>query len=316
MTILYRDELFLQHDTGMHPECAARLQAVHAKLDESGVMERVTAGTIKPADFDTLTLTHTPEHVVRVDQLAQHGGGRLDPDTVVSPKSYDVASHAAGTAVAAVDAVLGGQHQNALSLHRPPGHHALSNRAMGFCLFNNVAIAARHAQQNHDFERILIVDWDVHHGNGTQDIFYEDGQVHFFSAHRYPFYPGTGDKDETGTGKGLGATLNLPLAFGISRGDYKDAFEDALETAATRCRPQLVLVSAGFDAHTRDPIGSLGLESEDFRDLTRMVMDVASQYCDGRVVSLLEGGYNVEALAESVLLHLEALIAANDSKME
>ncbi|MCA9078859.1 MAG: histone deacetylase, partial [Planctomycetaceae bacterium] len=168
MTILYRDELFLQHDTGMHPECAARLESVHAKLDDSGIMNRVTSGAIKSAAVETLTLTHTPKHVVRVDQLAQHGGGRLDPDTVVSPKSYEVATHAAGTAIAAVDAVLGGEHQTALSLSRPPGHHALPDRAMGFCLFNNIAIAAKHAIGEHDLDRVLIVDWDVHHGNGTQ----------------------------------------------------------------------------------------------------------------------------------------------------
>ncbi len=316
MTILYRNDLFLQHETGSHPECADRLEAVHTALDHSGVMSRVSIEPIQSSPLETLQLAHTPQHVVRVDQLAQHGGGRLDPDTVVSPKSYDVAAHAAGTAVAAVDAVLGGRHRNALCLSRPPGHHALPNRAMGFCLFNNIAIAARHARKVHELDRVLIVDWDVHHGNGTQDIFYSDGQVHFFSAHRFPFYPGTGDDDETGIGEGLGATLNLPVRFGISRSDYQAAFADALETAATRCRPQLILLSAGFDAHKRDPIGSLGLESSDFGELTRMVTAVADQHCDGRVVSLLEGGYNVEALAESVLEHLEALLKADPLQID
>ncbi|MGE0378984.1 MAG: histone deacetylase, partial [Planctomycetaceae bacterium] len=264
----------------------------------------------RPADQSALGRVHTGLHIVRVEQLATHGGGHLDSDTVVSPESFDVALLAAGAAVSAVDAVLAEQSAQAVCLLRPPGHHALPERAMGFCLFNNVAIAARHAQAAHRLERVLIVDWDVHHGNGTQDIFYNDGNVHFFSAHRFPFYPGTGDRDETGTGEGLGATLNLPLRFGIARTEYQQAFAAALETAAARCRPQLVLLSAGFDAHARDPIGSLGLESEDFADLTGMVRDVAAQYCQGRLVSLLEGGYNVDALAESVLLHLQTLVEA------
>jgi acetoin utilization deacetylase AcuC-like enzyme len=179
---------------------------------------------------------------------------------------------------------------------------------MGFCLFNNAAVAAAHAREGHGVDRVLIVDWDVHHGNGTQDIFYFDGQVSFLSAHRYPFYPGTGAADETGSGPGLGATVNLPLRFGISRRDYRGVFARALEELADRCRPQLVLISAGFDAHALDPIGSLGLESEDFGDLTRLLLNVAKQHAGGRVVSLLEGGYNLDALAESVACHLTTLL--------
>jgi acetoin utilization deacetylase AcuC-like enzyme len=178
---------------------------------------------------------------------------------------------------------------------------------MGFCLLNNVAIAAAHARAAHRLDLVLIVDWDVHHGNGTQDIFYADGQVSFFSAHRFPFYPGTGDTDETGTGAGLGAIFNLPVEFGTSRDDYKKAFAAMLEDAARRSRPQLILLSAGFDAHREDPVGNLGLESEDFADLTRMITAVADQHCGGKIVSLLEGGYNVERLAESVELHAVAL---------
>ncbi|MBX3437107.1 MAG: histone deacetylase [Planctomycetaceae bacterium] len=310
MVFLYRDERFLKHATGSHPECSARLEAVHAALDASELPGRLVAGLCREAAQEDLTRVHSGAHIVRVEQLAKHGGGRLDPDTVVSPASYDVAALAAGTAIAAVDAVLADEPAQAVCLLRPPGHHALPERAMGFCLFNNVAIAARHAQAVHKLDRILIVDWDVHHGNGTQDIFYAEESVHFFSAHRYPFYPGTGDRDETGTAAGLGATLNLPLRFGISRMEFKRAFSNALETAAGRCRPQLVLLSAGFDAHARDPIGSLGLESEDFADLTQMVLDIAKQHCRGRLVSLLEGGYNVDALAESVLAHLQTLTAA------
>ncbi len=307
MPLLFRDDCFLQHDTGPHPECAARLKAVHRALDQSPISSRFTRGRIATATPERLTLVHSVDHVIRVQRICQSGGGSLDPDTVVSAESYDVARCAVGTALAAVDAVLGTEQRQAVCLVRPPGHHALPRRPMGFCLFNNIALAAAYARQVHHLDRILIVDWDVHHGNGTQDTFYADGHVHFFSAHRYPFYPGTGAADETGTGEGLGATCNLPLSFGISRKEYREAFTNALTQSAERCRPQLVLISAGFDAHHADPIGSLGLETEDFGDLTKLVLDVARQYCEGRVVSLLEGGYNVDALADSVLVHLQTL---------
>ena len=183
---------------------------------------------------------------------------------------------------------------------------------MGFCLFGNVAVAAAHARTAHQLNRVLIVDWDVHHGNGTQDIFYHDGNVHFLSLHRWPFWPGTGAADETGADNGLGATLNVPLRFGISRREYRQAFASALEAIAASCRPELILLSAGFDAHAADPIGSLGLESEDFADLTRDVCEAAGQYCSGRIVSLLEGGYHLRHLAESVAVHLSTLLECGD----
>ena len=187
---------------------------------------------------------------------------------------------------------------------------------MGFCLFNNVAVAAQHAIEKHKLNRILVVDWDVHHGNGTQDIFYEEGQVTFFSAHRSPFYPGTGAKSETGTGKGLGTIFNLPLEFGVSRKDYFKAFEASLNDAASNSKPELILISAGFDAHRLDPIGSLGLESEDFAELTKLLLAAATEYCQGRCVSLLEGGYNVDALAESVEQHLQVLASPEQNNSE
>jgi acetoin utilization deacetylase AcuC-like enzyme len=218
-----------------------------------------------------------------------------------------VALSAAGACCAAVDAVLAGQAKTALCLVRPPGHHATPRRAMGFCLFNNVALAARHALTNHQLNRVLIVDWDVHHGNGTQDLFYEDDQVFFLSAHRFPFWPGSGREDETGSGKGLGYTKNVPVRFGTPRKGYQDHFTQAVEAAATKIKPELVLISAGFDAHAQDPIGSLGLEVEDFGTLTDRVLDVAKVHSQGRVVSCLEGGYHLTRLAESVALHLEHL---------
>jgi acetoin utilization deacetylase AcuC-like enzyme len=255
-----------------------------------------------------LELVHEPGHIDRVLGLAARGGGHLDPDTVVSPRSADVAQLAAGAACDAVDRVLNGEAKTALCLVRPPGHHALPERAMGFCLFNNIAIAAQVAIAEHRLDRVLIVDWDVHHGNGTQDTFYADGRIGFFSTHRWPFYPGTGDADETGAGEGLGATRNLPITPGVSREIYLKRLRNELEDFAARIRPQLVLVSAGFDSHRLDPLGSFLLETEDFATLTQYVLDVAAVHAGGRVVSMLEGGYNPNLLAECVETHLRGLM--------
>jgi acetoin utilization deacetylase AcuC-like enzyme len=312
MTLLYTDPLFLKHDTGQHPEKAERLRSITARLDKAGLPKKCVEGTYKPLAEETVTKLHSPKQVLQVKQVAAHGGGRIDPDTIVSPDSFTVALAAAGACVAAVDAVLKGPERNALCLVRPPGHHATPTKSMGFCLFNNIALAARHATTDHKLSRVLIVDWDVHHGNGTQDIFYEDPEVVFFSIHRYGmgFYPGTGAADETGRGKGLGHIINAPVRYGISRKDYHAAFTKHLEKAADLIKPELVLLSAGFDAHARDPIGSLGLDTEDFTALTRQVLDVAKTHAKGRLVSCLEGGYNLDALAESVQTHLEELLAA------
>jgi acetoin utilization deacetylase AcuC-like enzyme len=311
MTLLFTDPLFLKHDTGRHPETAERLRSISKRLDQAGLVPKCKAGVYQPLTEEDVNRVHNPKQVTRVKQLAEHGGGQIDADTVVSPDSYRVGLAAAGACVAAVDGVLKGTASNALCLVRPPGHHATPTRSMGFCLFNNIALAARHARKTHGLTRVLIVDWDVHHGNGTQDIFYEDAEVMFFSIHRYGngFYPGTGAADEMGRGPGLGHILNAPIRFGTSRKDYHSHFTHALERAADRIKPELVLISAGFDAHARDPIGSLGLEVEDFVALTRQVLDVARTHARGRVVSCLEGGYNLDALAESVQAHLEQLLA-------
>src|SRR5258705_10091016 len=308
MTLLYYDPRFLDHDTGNHPERPSRLRQIAARLESTGLMTQCTRPNWKPASRERIERVHEPGHIDNVEAMAARGGGHLDPDTAVSPASFDVARLAAGAANDAVDRVLTGQDKTALCLVRPPGHHALPERAMGFCLFSNVAIAASVARDEHGLDRVLIVDWDVHHGNGTQDVFYADGRVGFFSIHRWPFYPGTGNNDETGTGAGLGATVNLPISFGTPRQSYRESFAAELAKFAGRFRPQLMLISAGFDSHRADPIGSLGLEVEDFAELTKIVRDVAAVHAEGRIVSVLEGGYNPPVLAECVDAHLRVLL--------
>lgn len=305
---LYADERFTLHKTGEHPEKPARIERLLKLIEKPEIAGRVTRSPLRTIERGELLRVHSEKYLDRLDRFHAAGGGRIDPDTVVSADSVAVARDAAGTALAAVDAVMAGPDRRALCLVRPPGHHAVADQAMGFCLYNNIALAAAHARAHHQLDRVLIVDWDVHHGNGTQDIFYEDGNVFFLSLHRFPFYPGSGDADETGTGKGLGATRNVPLAFGITRKEYWQEFERAVDQFAGRVKPQLVLISAGFDAHRADPIGSLGLESEDFGPLTRLLVDVAKTHAEGRVVSLLEGGYNLDALTESVEVHINSLL--------
>jgi acetoin utilization deacetylase AcuC-like enzyme len=308
MTLLYAHPRFLDHDTGTHPECPARLEHIAARLDSTGLAGRCVRPEWRGATDAQLHAVHGAAYVERIAALAARRGGRLDPDTVMSSESNDVARLAAGAACDAVSRVLGGEDSTALCIVRPPGHHALPNRAMGFCLFGNVAVAARWALDEHGLDRVLIVDWDVHHGNGTQDMFYGDPRVGFFSSHRWPFYPGTGAADETGTGDGLGTTRNLPTSFGTPRKEFLARFGDELAGFAAQIKPQLVLVSAGFDAHAADPVGSLGLETEDFVELSRVVLDVARTHAEGRAVSVLEGGYNPPVLAECVAGHLQELL--------
>ena len=311
MTLLYSDPLFLLHETGQHPESPARLRAITTRLTQAGVTARCVPGTYQPLTAKQIERVHDASVFEIVRQMTGLGGGPIDPDTVVSPESLRVALAAAGACCAAVDAVLRGTDRTALCLVRPPGHHATPTQSMGFCLFNNIALAARRALDEHGLTRVLIVDWDVHHGNGTQDIFYEEPRVMFYSIHRYGhgFYPGTGAAEETGRGPGLGFTLNAPTRYGTPRPEYHTRFAAALEKAADKIKPELVLVSAGFDAHRDDPIGSLGLHTEDFGMLTRRVLDIAKAHAAGRLVSCLEGGYNLIALADAVQIHLEGLLA-------
>jgi len=307
MALLYFDPKFLEHDTGSHPESAVRLEHIMARLNNGGLTARCRRPAWEPAGQELLSAVHSADYLTHLASLASCGGGRLDGDTVMSAASWDVARLAAGATCDAVARVVGGEDSTALCLVRPPGHHALAERAMGFCLLGNVALAAQAALDVHGLERVLVVDWDVHHGNGTQDIFYDDPRVGFFSTHRWPFYPGTGARDETGVGDGLGYTHNVPLPFGMARQEQLKRFAGELSEFAARVRPQLVLVSAGFDSHAADPIGSLGLETEDFVDLTRSVRAIAEDYASGRLVSVLEGGYNPPVLADCVAAHLEGL---------
>ena len=310
MTMLYSSPIFLEHDTGQHPEKAERLRCVTRHLSEQGLDAKCRRPEIVPVSLERLGRVHSLRYVAEIDEFAERHGGYIEADTVVSRRSYHVALHAAGAVCDAVERVLRGDDRLALCLIRPPGHHALEKSAMGFCLFNNIAAGARVATREFGLERVLIVDWDVHHGNGTQDMFWRDPQVAFFSAHRFPFYPGTGDRDEVGAGAAIGTKKNLPVRFGTPRKDYLAMFTNELETFADRVRPQLVLISAGFDAHRLDPIGSLGLETEDFTTLTQCVLRVAEVHSGGKIVSVLEGGYNTDVLPACVETHLRQLLAA------
>lgn len=322
--LIFEDERFQRHRTGRHVETPQRLAEIRRRLanledgNRPSPPARIVSGSLQfsaaPETWEAtadelraILAVHPAEYLHRLEQFAIHGGGNWDADTVVSGDSYNVALLAARTALQGTDAVLRGRARTAVCLVRPPGHHALRDSAMGFCLLNNVAIAARHSILGHGLRRVLIVDWDVHHGNGTQEIFYEEGQVWYYSVHRSPFYPGTGAREETGAGRGLGATRNLPLPAETSRVDYLRQVTADLTEFADCCRPDLVLISAGFDAHRLDPIGSLGLETDDFRTLTQLVMQIAQTHCQGRIVSLLEGGYHLQALAESVAVHVREL---------
>jgi acetoin utilization deacetylase AcuC-like enzyme len=316
MTLFYYDPLFLEHHTGQHPERPQRLVQVVRHLERTGLVEQLERPVWQAASRQQLERVHYSAYIDQLAEFTADGGGRIEQDTVCGPRSFDAAQMAAGAVCDAVRRVVEGEDRTAFCLVRPPGHHALPEAAMGFCLLGNVAIGARSAIDELGLDRVLVVDWDVHHGNGTQATFWEDEQVGFLSIHRWPFYPGTGYSDETGAGSALGMTLNLPIEMGTSRAAYLDAFARGLESLAQRVKPQLVLISAGFDSHRDDPVGSLGLETEDFVPLTKMVLEVADQYCGGKVVSVLEGGYNPGILAGCVEVHLGELLGHDEAKQQ
>ncbi len=309
-TAIVHNDISLKHDTGPgHPETPERYRVVMEALkgDEelwhSALVleaEEVSKGIIQAA--------HTKEHYKLVENAFADGIEALDNDTMISIHSFDAAVHAAGAVCGGIEAVLSGEADNAFAAVRPPGHHSSAERAMGFCLFNNVAVGARYAINRYkEVERVAIIDWDVHHGNGTQGIFFDDPDVFFFSMHQYPWYPGTGSRGETGFGRGRGYTMNVPVKAATSAREQKRMFDDAVSDIASRFTPDLIIISAGFDAHESDPLGLLLLEDEDFRDMTKTVKQWADEACDGRVVSALEGGYNLETLGKTVAEHVREL---------
>lgn len=300
---------FLKHDTGPgHPERPGRLSHLVNHLLGRPVWNVLVHMQPRHAGVEHVTLVHPEDYVAAIAKSCEAGVTVLDAgDTHACKDSYEVAMLAVGAVTGAVEQVLSGSMDSAFCAVRPPGHHAETATAMGFCLFNNVAIAARYAQKNHHLKRIAILDWDVHHGNGTQEIFYEDPTVLYVSLHQYPFYPGTGAEGETGSGKGKGFTINCPLKAGSGEKEYLDEFHQRIIPALDHFQPQLLILSAGFDAHRDDPLAGMNLTEGAFAGMTRIVKEAAKKHCGGKILSVLEGGYDLDALARSVETHLEIL---------
>jgi acetoin utilization deacetylase AcuC-like enzyme len=302
------DPVFLEHNRAGHVERRERLEATMQLLGESGLLEKLVELPATPVPAEHLLAVHHQHYVDHAIDVARQGGGNLDPDTYLNDRSYQVALLAAGGVLNLVDAVLDGGTDNGFALVRPPGHHALPGRGMGFCIFNNVAIAAQYALQQKGLSRILIADFDLHHGNGTQEIFYSSDQVMYFSTHQYPFYPGTGHWSEIGEGRGEGFTANVPLPGGVGNEGYESIFDELLYPLAERYQPQLLLVSAGYDAHWSDPLGMMQLSAAGYGYLAGVLKEMADQLCDGHLVFTLEGGYDLQALSNSILATLQALL--------
>ncbi len=308
-TGIIHSDIFLDHDSGLgHPECPARYAAVMDELRRTDYAERLEWLAPRPATREDLLRCHLGGYIDLARREILNGSTYLSTgDTSVCPRSWDAAVLAAGGACAAVDAVVARRVKNAFCVLRPPGHHATPGRGMGFCIFNNLAVAARYAQHALGIGKVVIADWDVHHGNGTQDAFYDDPSVFVFSTHQRPWYPGTGARDETGQGRGLGTTMNRPFAAGAARREVFGAFADDFLDAARAFKPELVLVSAGFDSRDGDPLGGFHLTDEDFSELTRLMLDLADECAEGRLVSSLEGGYALPGLRSAANIHCRTL---------
>ncbi len=301
------DRRYEAHDTGRgHPESPHRIRVIRETLAD---YRRDDLVALEPrlATHEELALNHVTAHVERVAATAGHGAGAFDADTPVSSDSFETARLAVGGVLHLLDAVIAGDVDNGFAFVRPPGHHAETDRAMGFCLFNNVAIGVHHLRKRHGIDRVLVVDWDVHHGNGTQASFYTDPDALYVSTHQYPFYPGTGAAREVGAGSGEGRTVNVPLAAGCDDNEYVSAFTSLIEPIAMQFRPEVVLISAGFDAHRRDPLASMGVTDAGFRAMTRVLLRVAAAHAGGRLAAVLEGGYDMDALRTSVPAVLDEL---------
>jgi acetoin utilization deacetylase AcuC-like enzyme len=308
--IIYFDPIFEEHKTGYgHPERPERLPVAMKALSEAGVLDKVRVVSPRDATVQEIELVHGGRYIEHVRDVAEAGGGNLDMDTAVSKDSYRAALRAAGALLDSVDFCLQGEARRTFCMVRPPGHHALPSRGMGFCIFNNIAVGARYAMSRKGIKRVLIVDWDAHQGNGTQEIFYEDPDVMYVSLHQYPHYPGTGWIDETGKGKGEGYTINLPFPAGTGEEHYLAAFDRVVLPAARRFEPGLVMVSAGYDSHVGDLLCSMRLTDTSYRKMTDMLVAFADECCSGRLIATLEGGYNLNAQARSIVQTVAGLAA-------
>lgn len=300
---------YLKHQTGeQHPENSRRLVHLLEHLQETELLQQLELIEPYNSSLKWIRLIHSPNYIKSIEEACKNGVEMLDADTTISRDSYNVALLAVGGVLAGVDAVIHNKVENAFCAVRPPGHHAEFERAMGFCIFNNIAIATRYTQKKHNLKKILIVDWDAHHGNGTQNAFYQDPTVYYFSVHQFPHYPGTGKEDEIGEKEGTGFTLNMPMAAGSGDLEYREAFQNILYPAAKKFSPDFILISAGFDGHKDDPLSNLNLTAEGYKYLTQIIMDLAKECCQGKLVSILEGGYNLKAFSESVEAHITALM--------
>ena len=307
---LIYDNYYEKHDTGLgHPESPMRATHVYKGLLQENLLQSSSVLQPDPIEEIYLSLAHDPKYLAQAKRDIEEGLKTLTTgDTSVSQDSWSVALRAAGSACLAVKELFSGKLTRAFCASRPPGHHATPTKGMGFCIFNHIAIAARYAQKKYGVGKVLIVDWDVHHGNGTQDIFYADETVFFMSSHQSPWYPGTGAREESGTRKGLGSTLNFPLPAGSGRKEIvEDAFGNELQKRMNKFRPELILISAGFDSRRGDPLGQFTLEDQDFANLTEIICDLADEFCQGKVISILEGGYDFGGLAKAANAHFEAL---------
>ncbi len=307
-TGLIYDDVYLGHDTGSHPENAARVKDTYEHLESTGLLDKVIRLKPRPATEEEILLVHTKQYYDHLRSLPSDATLNLDADTVFGPGSLDAALHAAGAVTSAVDALREGRCSRVFCLVRPPGHHARPGRAMGFCILNNIAIGAAYVTRGCGLGKAAIIDFDVHHGNGTQEMFYEDGSVLYASIHSWPFYPGTGAEGESGAGAGTGKTLNFPLPAGAGEDAYRRVLAERIMPALRAHKPWVILISAGFDAHRADPIGNMALETGAFGRITTDIVEAAIEICDGRVVSALEGGYDRSALAASVDAHIGALL--------
>ena len=308
-TGLLYDPIYLDHNTGFgHPERSERLSAALEYIKQQPFFEEIVPVLPRSAEPEWVQQIHTSRYMARAETACLRNSSHLDSlDVAISTRSFDVALQAAGGALELGDRVVSGALDNAFGLIRPPGHHAEQDMALGFCLFNNIAILARYLQKQHGLQKVLILDWDVHHGNGTQHTFEEDPSVFYVSLHQYPYYPGTGAVAETGKGRGRGATLNCPMPAGADDNDYQSAFTDRILPAVNAFGPEIVLISAGFDAHAADPLAQINLSTECYSWMSERMMEVADQHADGKLIALLEGGYDLKALAHSAAAHLRVL---------